>query len=261
MEWGFEALTQWDKLIALATLVVLEIILGVDNLLFISIISEKLPKAQRSKARRLGLALALVFRIVLLLVLSWLVHFTDPLFTLALPPVFEDLIDPAFSGRDLILLAGGIFLLVKTISEIHGKVDIEDENESIEKNKPAGFMGVVGMIALVDMVFSLDSILTAVGMVQELIIMISAIVVAMVVMLVFVNKVSKVINDHPSIQMLALSFLILISFVLILDGLGKHIERGYVYFALFFSLIVEILNIRSKKVRMQKQKVHDPIEK
>ena len=261
MDWGFEALTQWDKLVALATLVILEIILGVDNLLFISIISEKLPKAQRSKARRMGLALALVFRILLLLVLSWLVHFTDPLFTLNLPSAFEDLIDPAFSGRDLILLAGGIFLLVKTISEIHGKVDVKDEDESTEKTKPAGFAGVIGTMVLIDMVFSLDSILTAVGMVKELIIMILAIVVAMVVMLIFVNKISKVINDHPSIQMLALSFLILIAFVLILDGLGKHIERGYVYFALFFSLIVEILNIRSKKVRLQKQKVYDSIEK
>lgn len=253
MEWGFEALTQWDKLIALATLVVLEIILGVDNLLFISIISEKLPESERPKARRLGLALALLFRLGLLFAISWLVHFTDPLFTLSLPAALQDIIDPAFSGRDLILLGGGIFLLVKTISEIHEKVDMPDDEDLGAKPKPRSFLSVVGMIVLIDMVFSFDSILTAVGMVNELIIMVVAIVVAMVVMLLFVNKISRVISEHPSLQMLALSFLILISFVLIVDGLGQHIERGYVYFALFFSLLVEILNIRSRKVGLKKQ--------
>lgn len=237
MEFNWDVLIQPEGLIALGTLTVLEIILGVDNIFFISIISERLPAEQRPKARVVGLALALIFRVLLLMMISWLVHFTEPLFTL-----FEI----AFSGRDLILLAGGIFLLIKTIGEIHKKVDNE-EDELGTKTKASSFAGVVGMIILIDMVFSFDSILTAVGMVSELSIMVLAVVIAMAVMLIFVNKISTVINNHPSIQMLALSFLILIAFVLILDGLHKHIERGYVYFALFFSLIVEVLNIRSRK--------------
>jgi predicted tellurium resistance membrane protein TerC len=239
MEFNFAALLEPQNLIALGTLTVLEIILGVDNILFISIISEKLPKEEQPRARVVGLALALIFRLALLMMISWLVHFTEPLFTM---------FDMDFSGRDLILLAGGIFLLVKTVSEIHHKVE-GDEIEGGPKAKPRSFASVVGMIILVDMVFSFDSILTAVGMVDEIVIMVIAVVLAMIVMLVFVNKISRVINNHPSIQMLALSFLILIAFVLILDGLHEHIERGYVYFALFFSLIVEILNIRSRNNR------------
>lgn len=235
----FSVFLQAENLIALGTLTVLEIILGVDNILFISIISEKLPKEQQPKARVVGLALALIFRLALLLMISWLVHFTEPLFTL---------FDQGFSGRDLILFAGGVFLLVKTISEIHHKVEGPEEETGV-KAKPRSFGGVVGMIILIDMVFSFDSILTAVGMVSEISIMVVAVVIAMIVMLVFVNKISRIISNHPSIQMLALSFLILIAFVLILDGLHKHIERGYVYFALFFSLIVEVLNIRSRKNR------------
>ncbi|MGB6035104.1 MAG: TerC family protein [Cryomorphaceae bacterium] len=239
MEFNFAALLAPENLVALGTLTILEIVLGVDNILFISIISEKLPKEQQPRARVVGLALALIFRLALLFMISWLVHFTEPIFTL-----FEI----GFSGRDLILLGGGIFLLVKTISEIHQKVEGEEEGQG-PKAKPRTFMSVVGMIILVDMVFSFDSILTAVGMVSELSIMVVAVILAMIVMLVFVNKISRIINNHPGIQMLALSFLILISFILILDGLHKHIERGYVYFALFFSLIVEVLNIRSQKNR------------
>jgi predicted tellurium resistance membrane protein TerC len=237
MEFNWEVLLRPESLIALGTLTLLEIILGIDNILFISIISDKLPVEQRPKARVTGLALALIFRLLLLMMISWLVHFTEPLFTL-----FEI----AFSGRDLILLGGGIFLLVKTISEIHHKTD-GHAGKNGETSKPRSFMSVITMIVLIDMVFSFDSILTAVGMVSEIVIMISAVVVSMIVMLVFVNKISKIINDHPSIQMLALSFLILIAFVLILDGLHQHIERGYVYFALFFSLLVEVLNIRSNR--------------
>ncbi len=237
MEFNWEVLLRPESLIALGTLTLLEIILGIDNILFISIISERLPVEQRPKARVTGLALALIFRLLLLMMISWLVHFTDPLFTLFEIP---------FSGRDLILLGGGIFLLVKTISEIHHKTDGHAGTNG-KTAKPRSFMSVITMIVLIDMVFSFDSILTAVGMVSELVIMISAVVVSMIVMLVFVNKISKIINDHPSIQMLALSFLILIAFVLILDGLHQHIERGYVYFALFFSLLVEVLNIRSNR--------------
>ncbi len=242
LEFNWEVLLRPESLIALGTLTLLEIILGIDNILFISIISDKLPEAERPKARVIGLALALIFRLLLLMMISWLVHFTEPIFTL-----FE----MDFSGRDLILLAGGIFLLVKTISEIHHKVEGAEETTG-KKVAKRSFSGVLVMIVLIDMVFSFDSILTAVGMVSEIAIMVAAVVISMIVMLVFVNKISKIINDHPSIQMLALSFLILIAFVLILDGLHQHIERGYVYFALFFSLIVEVLNIRSNKKRKAK---------
>lgn len=234
-----EIFLQAETWIALLTLTVLEIILGIDNILFISIVSEKLPAEQRPKARKIGLALALIFRILLLMVINWLVHFTEPLFSA---------FGLDFSGRDLILLAGGVFLLVKTISEIHNKVDIKDgDPHGAPKVKPKSFIGVLGMILLIDLVFSFDSILTAVGMIDEVIIMVIAVVISMIFMIAFVNKISDLINKHPSIQMLALSFLILIAFVLILDGLHKHIERGYVYFALFFSLMVEVLNIRSRK--------------
>jgi predicted tellurium resistance membrane protein TerC len=250
MEFNWEVLLRPESLIALGTLTLLEIILGIDNILFISIISDKLPEAQRPKARVTGLALALIFRLLLLMMISWLVHFTDPIFTL---------FDTDFSGRDLILLSGGIFLLVKTISEIHQKVQGHD-HKSEPGAKVKSFGSVVTMIILIDLVFSFDSILTAVGMVSEIVIMITAVLISMAVMLIFVNKISRVISNNPSIQMLALSFLILIAFVLILDGLHKHIERGYVYFALFFSLLVEVLNIRRSKKLALKAKTESTIK-
>ncbi len=247
MNLDWSVLLQAESLIALGTLTLLEIVLGIDNILFISIVSSKLPKDQQPRARVIGLALALVFRLMLLSLISVLVQFKEPLFTL---------FSQEFSGRDLILLAGGIFLLVKTIREIHHKA--EGELEESEKPKPRSFGGVIFMIILVDMVFSFDSILTAVGMVSELSIMIVAVVISMIIMLVFVNKISALIERHPSIQMLALSFLILIAFVLILDGFHVEIERGFVYFALFFSLMVEILNIRStRKKKMQSKYGND----
>ncbi len=246
MDLNFEIFLQPESLIALGTLTLLEIVLGIDNILFISIISERLPAEQRPKARVVGLGLALIFRIALLLMITWLIKFTEPLFTL---------FDIAFSGKDLIMLGGGLFLLVKTISEIHQKVDgKEEEGAPGTKVKASSFAGVIGMIILIDMVFSFDSILTAVGMVEEILIMVVAVVIAMIIMMLFVNKISEIINKHPSIQMLALSFLILIAFVLILDGVHKHIERGYVYFALFFSLVVEVLNIKTKK---SKKKINE----
>lgn len=241
MHFDWSALFQPESLIALGTLTLLEIVLGIDNILFISIVSSKLPKEKQPRARVIGLALALIFRLILLSLISLLVQFKEPLFTL---------MDHSFSGRDLILLAGGIFLLVKTIREIHQKSEGE-EDESV-KAKSRSFGGVIFMIILVDMVFSFDSILTAVGMVEELSIMIAAVVISMIIMLVFVNKISALIERHPSIQMLALSFLILIAFVLILDGFHVEIERGFVYFALFFSLMVEVLNIRSSRKKKSK---------
>jgi predicted tellurium resistance membrane protein TerC len=241
MEIDFSVLLTAEGLIALGTLTMLEIILGIDNILFISIISGKLPKEQQSKARLTGLALALIFRIALLMMISWLVHFEDPLFELFGTP---------YSGRDLILFCGGVFLLVKTINEIHHKTS---PAEATDKQKaPRSFGSAVAMIILIDMVFSVDSILTAVGMVKELTLMVTAVVISMLIMLIFVNAISRIIETNPGLQMLALSFLILISFVLILDGLHQHIERGYVYFALFFSLLVEFLNIRRSKLPVEK---------
>lgn len=231
--------------IALLTLSVLEIILGIDNILFVSIVTNKLPADIQNSTRTIGLSLALIFRIGLLIGINWLVSVQHPLFTL---------FDISFSIRDLILLAGGFFLLIKTISEIYKKVELdEDEASEFKKGKKHSQWETIGLIIVIDMVFSFDSILTAVGMVNELILMIVAVVLAMIVMITFVNQVSKFINDHPSVQMLAMSFLILIAFVLILDGLHEHIERGYVYFAFFFSLAVEFLNLRRNKKKTKTQ--------
>ena len=240
MEFDWGVFLHADSLVALGTLAALEIILGIDNILFISIVSERLPESTRPKARILGMAMALILRIAMLFGITWLIHFKEPLFT-----VF----DIAFSAKDLILLSGGIFLIIKTIGEIHSKVDPDSDSKELAR-KPSGFWNVVIMISLIDVIFSFDSILTAVGMVRELSLMVAAVILAVIVMMLFVNQVSRLINKHPSIQILALSFLILIGFVLILEGFHEHIARGYVYFALFFSLVVEVLNI---KVRNKKK--------
>lgn len=232
-----EIFTSGEAWIALLTLAFLEIVLGVDNIIFISIVSNKLPAEQQAKARNLGLVLALVFRIGLLLGITWIIGFTEPLFTTF---GFD------ISGRDLILIAGGIFLLAKSTTEIHHKIEGEEDTEA-GSSRQASFSGTIIQIILLDMVFSFDSILTAVGLTEEVLIMIIAVVIAMGIMITLAGKISDFINKHPTLQILALSFLILIGFMLIVEGLHFHVPKGYIYFAVGFSLLVEVLNMRLRK--------------
>lgn len=231
-----ELFLQTDTWIALLTLTFLEIVLGVDNIIFISIVSNKLPIEQRPKARMLGLSLALIFRIALLLGISYIIKFQDPLFTL-----FEH----GFSGRDLILGAGGLFLLYKSTLEIHHKM--EGDPEEIKSQSSKSFGSVIAQIVFLDIIFSFDSILTAVGLVDHVSIMIIAVVISLVIMMTFAGKISTFINSHPTLQILALSFLILIGFMLLLEGFHFEVPKGYIYFAVFFSLGVEVINLRMKK--------------
>lgn len=228
---------------SILTLTFMEIVLGIDNLIFISISSNKLPVHQQAKARRLGLFFALIFRIILLLSIKWIIDLKDPLF---------HVLGHGVSGRNLILLAGGLFLLAKSTTEIHHKIEhIEEEKEEKTSKVKSTFQSIVIQIILLDIVFSFDSILTAVGLTPHVIIMIIAVVFSMIIMLLFATPVSNFINKHPSLQILALSFLILIGVTLILegmpDGLGIHVPKGYIYFAIFFSLAIEFLNMRFRK--------------
>ncbi len=231
-----EVLLTSEGIIALLTLTFLEIVLGVDNIIFISIISNRLPQKQQRLARNLGLSLALVMRIVLLLAISWIITFTEPLFTV---------MEHDVSVKDLILIIGGLFLIGKSTTEIHESLEIEEEHEKDQVTTTLG--KVIFQIVALDVVFSFDSILTAIGLTPEIIIMIVAVTIAMIVMMSFAGKISEFINRHPSLQMLAMSFLILIGFMLVLEGIGEHIQKGYIYFAVFFSLTVEMLNMRRRK--------------
>jgi predicted tellurium resistance membrane protein TerC len=223
-----------DGLIALLTLTALEVVLGVDNVVFIAIVSSRLPQAQQPLARKIGLAMALITRVLLLLTLSWIMGLTQPLFSVG---------GHGFSGRDLILIAGGLFLMLKATWEIYAKVEGAHE-EAHAGGARRGMVGVVVQIMILDIVFSLDSVITAVGMVDEVAIMIAAIVIAMAVMMIAMETVSGFVERHPSVKILALSFLLLIGVVLIADGLGHHMPKGYVYFPMAFSLAVELLNVR-----------------
>lgn len=231
-----EIFLQPENWIALLTLTFLEIVLGIDNIIFISIVSNKLPQAQQGKARNVGLVLALVLRIGLLLGITWIISFTEPLFS-----VFNHEV----SGRDLILLVGGLFLLGKSTIEIHHKVEGVTKNES--KSKTQSFFSVIVQIILLDMIFSFDSILTAVGLTDEILLMIIAVTISIIIMMIFAKKISAFINQHPTLEILALSFLILIGFMLMVEGLHFHVPKGYIYFAVFFSLIVEIINMKMRK--------------
>jgi predicted tellurium resistance membrane protein TerC len=238
-----EFLTSPELWIALLTLATLEIVLGVDNLVFISIAVSKLPPHQRPKARKFGLALACITRILLLLTLAWIAGMKQSLFTL---------FGHAFSIRDLVLIGGGLFLLVKGTMEIHGSVEGGEDGPATGR-APAAFGLVIAQIAVIDIVFSLDSVITAVGLVNQIPVMVAAIVVAVAVMILAADPVGEFIEKHPTIKMLALSFLILVGMALIADGLGFHIPRGYLYFAMAFSAAVETLNLlaRSRRVRRQ----------
>jgi predicted tellurium resistance membrane protein TerC len=238
MEW----LSDPHAWIGLLTLTVLELVLGIDNIVFISILSGKLPAHQQKKARLIGLSLAMLMRILLLLSITWVMGLTRPLFTIA---GFQ------ITGRAMILIAGGLFLLVKSTHEIHDQIEGEDEHRAVRA--VASLFAVLVQISLLDIVFSLDSVITAVGMVDQVAIMIIAVIVAVIVMMIFANPVSGFVDRHPTIKMLALSFLLLIGVNLIAEGLGFHIPRGYTYFAMAFSLFVEMLNlkIRSRKPAAQ----------
>ena len=235
MEW-LPDFTSADVWIGLLTLTVLEIVLGIDNVVFISILADKLPGAQSDRARKVGLLLAMGMRILLLFSLAWLIRLTAPLFA-----VFGHEI----SGRDLILLIGGLFLLAKSVHEIHDK--LEGEVGHASKKVAASFGSVIVQILLLDMVFSLDSVITAVGMVDEIFVMVVAVVVAILIMLWASGPIARFVNQHPTVKILALSFLLLIGTSLIAEGLDFHIPKGYIYFAMGFSVMVEALNLRMKK--------------
>ena len=232
MEW----ITNPESLIALLTLTVLEIVLGIDNIIFISILSGKLPKEQQNRARLTGLALAMVTRILLLFSIVWIMKLTLPLFKV---------LSLEISGRDIILIAGGLFLLGKSTFEIHDKLEGEEITKSGKVVK--SFTNVIVQIMLLDIVFSLDSVITAVGMAKELIIMILAVIIAVGVMMVSSKSISDFVEKHPTVKMLALSFLLLIGVSLIAEGLEQHIPKGYIYFAMAFSVFVEMLNLKMKR--------------
>lgn len=240
---------------ALAALVTMEIVLGIDNLIFISVISGKLPKEQQPMARRIGIGLALVLRLVFLSMIAWIIGLTQPVFDLGI--TFGDdghggpAIETAFSWRDVILIAGGLFLVWKATSEIHHKIDAEPANALYDtKNVSMGFAAVITQIVLLDVVFSIDSILTAVGMTTHLPVMVIAVIVAVAVMLLAAGPVSNFVNNNPTVVMLALAFLLMIGMVLIADGFGSHVPKGYIYAAMAFAAFVEVLNMLARKRRL-----------
>ena len=236
-----------DGLIALVTLTVLEIVLGIDNVIFISILAGKLPPVEQDRARRIGLMAAMVMRILLLLSITWIMQLTAPLFTV---PIFNH----EFSGRDLILAGGGLFLIFKATREIHEKLEGEDGH--LAARVAPSLAAVIGQIMVLDIVFSLDSVITAVGMAEDVSIMIAAVVVAVAIMLFASKSVSHFVDTHPTVKVLALSFLLLIGVSLIADGFGVHVPKGYIYFAMGFSVFVEMINLRASK-KGKAVKLHD----
>jgi len=241
-----ELLTDPHAWLAFFTLVALEIVLGIDNIIFISILADKLPRERRESIRRLGLLVAMFMRIGLLALLAWMVGLTAPLFT-----VF----DQEFSGRDLILIGGGLFLIYKSTTEIHQL--LEGEESAASAAVRATIAAVIAQIVVIDLVFSLDSIITAVGMVDELEIMIAAVVASVAVMMAFAGPIGRYISSRPTIKMLALAFLLMIGLILVVDGFGMHVPKGYVYFAMAFSVLVEMLNMRLRRKATPVQ-LHEP---
>lgn len=241
MDWIYSP----EAWIALGTLTALEIVLGVDNIIFISILVGRLPAPQRQKARMLGLSLAMLTRIALLLSLAWVMTLTAPLF---------EALGKEISGRDLILLVGGLFLLWKSTSEIHGSIEGEEQREAGAAG--ASFGAILAQIAVIDIVFSLDSVITAVGMVDEVPVMVIAIVIAVGIMMFAAGPIGEFVDRHPTIKMLALSFLILVGVALVAEGLDFHIPKGYIYFAMAFSVAVEMLNLRMRARMMAPVKLH-----
>jgi len=243
---SMEAFLTADGLIALVTLTVLEVVLGIDNVIFISILAGKLPKADQERARRIGLIAAMAMRILLLMSIAWIIRLRTPLFTIG---------STGLSGRDLILIVGGLFLLFKSTREIHERLEGEDGH--VTARVAPSLTAVIAQIMLLDIVFSLDSVITAVGMAEDLSIMITAVVIAVAIMMFSSGAVSRFIDAHPTVKVLALSFLLLIGCSLIADGFGVHIPKGYIYFAMGFSIFVEGVNIRVSKKKGKAVKLHD----
>jgi predicted tellurium resistance membrane protein TerC len=246
----FSWITQPATWIAFLTLVALELVLGVDNVIFISILAGKLPQDQQQRARTIGISMAVITRIMLLFSLSWIIGLTEPLFTVL---QFE------VSGRDLVLIIGGLFLLWKSVHEIHQK--LEGEEGRVSAKVAAAFWSVIVQIMLLDVVFSLDSVITAVGMVDHIEIMIAAVVIAAIVMIYTAGPLGTFVERHPTVKMLALSFLLLIGFTLIVEGLHEHIPKGYIYFAMGFSVFVEMLNLRMRGRAAEPVTLHEPYRK
>ncbi len=244
MEW----ITDPQALIALLTLTILEIVLGIDNIIFISILSGKLPKSEQKKGRLVGLALAMLTRILLLFSISLIVKLTEPFFIVY---------GLGISGRDLILILGGLFLLAKSTMEIHSKLEGEEEHHNVKTK--ASFASVIIQILLLDVVFSLDSVITAIGMANDLPVMIIAVVIAVIFMMFFSGSISDFVEKHPTIKILALSFLLLIGFSLIIEGMHQHIPKGYIYFAMAFSVFVEMLNLKMRKKKAEPIKLRQEI--
>ena len=249
---GLEMLMDPHIWVAFATLAALEIVLGIDNIIFISVLTSRLPEHQRQRARIIGLGLAMVMRIGLLLSLSWVMSLTGD---------FLVVLGNGISGRDVILLVGGAFLIAKATREVHNSLEVEEQ--STAGRGAASFAAVLVQIALIDMVFSLDSVITAVGLVQQVSVMVAAIVAAVLVMMLAAGRVSAFVENNPTIKMLALSFLVLIGFALVVEGLDIHVPKGYLYFAMAFSFGVELLNIRAskrKRVKLRKAQLSDLIQ-
>ncbi|PST85157.1 hypothetical protein C7T94_03365 [Pedobacter yulinensis] len=248
-----EFLSTPEAWISLVTLTVLEIVLGIDNIVFISILTGKLPQEQQKKARQLGLGLAMLTRVLLLFSLSWIMRLTTPLFNIGdwiginSAEWLEKL---AVSGRDLILILGGLFLIYKSTHEIHNK--LEGDEEGGTSTKVHSFAGIIFQILILDVVFSLDSVITAIGMADHIEIMIAAVIIAVIIMMISAASISNFVNKHPTVKMLALSFLLLIGVSLLAEGFDQHIPKGYVYFAMAFSVLVELLNLRMKKASGKK---------
>ena len=241
MDWPtLDWLATPEALIALGALTVLEIVLGIDNIVFISILSNNLPKEQRPRARFVGLAIALIGRVLLLLSITWIMQLTQPLFTL---------LGEVFSGRDLILGAGGLFLIGKSTTEIHNKLEGPEDAHG-KKAAAQTFMAVITQIFIIDVVFSLDSVITAVGMADDVAVMTIAIVVAVLVMIALIGPISRFVERHPTVKMLAMSFLLLIGVMLVAEGSGHPVPKGYIYFAMGFSILVEALNLRVRRRRV-----------
>jgi predicted tellurium resistance membrane protein TerC len=246
-----ELLTDPQAWLAFVTLTGLELVLGIDNIVFISILVDKLPRGQRALARRLGLGMAMFMRIGLLLVLSIIIGLTAPLFTV---------LNEEISGRDLIMIGGGLFLLWKSVSEIGDLLEGEEEQARAAAAKNA-FSAVIVQIMLVDLVFSLDSIITAVGMAQDLEVMVAAVIASVAIMMVFAGAIGNFVSEHPTVKMLALAFLVMIGVMLIAEGLDRHVPKGYIYFGMAFSVAVEMLNIRVRRKAHKPVRLHRPYER